>query len=183
MQADLKQKQHLTAWVTGVISELSMAFELRRQINLLFPGPNGPNTAECPVSREALSEEAQKRNQLVNRFQDILDQARCDNAFSKLCLPLSNFYYPSDKRQTATSTEEMLKAEANLDRFWAGVDCYFVKKTGETLDGLVKEKITTSDLKPTALSVAPQAASNESLAKSNKKITGEVDVFILGTTL
>ncbi|KAL8725247.1 MAG: hypothetical protein Q9166_007486 [cf. Caloplaca sp. 2 TL-2023] len=182
MQADKKQKQRLTPWVAGVISSLSIAFELRRQIHLLAPGPNGPNVVELPTSPSVLQHDSERRNELVDRIQAILIEARNDAAFAKLCLPLSKFHHPSDKRQTAVTTQEMRNAEFNLDKLWAGVDQYFFEKTGETLNGLVKEKITIRDLNRTAPWIEPQAVPKVQEGKAKEKDSDEVTVSLFETT-
>lgn len=175
MQADVKQKHRLTAWVAQVISSLSIAFELRRQINLLSPGPNGPNTWESPASAEVVKKQSKMMNELVDRIQDVLMEARYKGAFAQFCRPLSQFHHPSDKRQTATTTEEMRNAEANLDKFWAAVDQYFVKKTGETLNGLVKEKITIRLAESNCPMDRTRSCAEDEGGKSRRKIHGRIN--------
>lgn len=169
MQADPKQKQRLTAWVAYAISALSIAFELKRQIHLLSAGPNGPNVVELPCSQAVLDEDSERRNELVDCIQDILTEAKNKNAFAKSCLPLRKFHHPSDKRQTATTTEEMRNAEKYLDQFWAGVDGYFVRRTGKTLNLLVEGKVTQRALNRTAPWTNTQAVANTEQAKGKVK--------------
>lgn len=182
MQADPKQKQRLTAWVARVISALSIAFELKRQIHLLSPGPNGPNVIELPCPQSVLDDDSKRRNELVDRIQDILMEGKDKGAFAKSCLPLSKFHHPSDKRQTAITTEQMREAETYLDQFWLGVDQYFVRKTGKTLNHLVEEKMTHRALNRTAPWTESQAVADTEQGKGKGKDTNGVTVPVFDAT-
>ncbi len=180
MRADPKQKQRLTAFVAYAISALSIVFELKRQILLLSAGPNGPNAIELPCSRAVLDEDSKRRDALVGCVQDILTEAKDKNAFARSCLPLSKFHHPSDKRQTATTTEEMRNAEECLDQFWAGVDGYFVRETGKTLNHLVEGKVTQRALNRTTPWTDTQAVGNTEQMKGKAKCKDIGGVMVPG---
>lgn len=142
MRNDVKQRRRVSPWVASAVSKLALVYELNRQIALSHPGLQ----IESSVPGHILQADSKRRNEVIDRFQAVLMQAREDNAFAALGTPLSKFHYPSDKRQTAATTEAMRSAERYLDESWAGVDQYFVKKTGSTFNGLIKEKITIREL-------------------------------------
>lgn len=142
MRSNVKQRRRISPWVAGAISTLAIVYELKRQIALSRPGLR----MESSVPDHILKADSKSRNGLVDRFQAILMQAREDSVFAALGTPLSKFNYPSDKRQTAASNEAMRSAEKYLDEFWAGVDGYFVRKTGSTFNCMIKEKITIREL-------------------------------------
>ena len=146
MQSDPKQKQRLTFWTAYNVSSLALAYELRRQMYLTRPRPNNPNAIDDRVPDTVIAADFKERIEPICLIGNILIEAREDSAFANMCLPLTKFYYPSDKRQTAATTEAMRKAESHLDSFWVSVDNYFASKIDITLIGLVEDKITFREL-------------------------------------
>lgn len=113
MRNDVKQRRHVSPWVAGAVSKLALVYELNRQIALSHPGLQ----VESLVPDHILQADSKRRNEVIDRFQAVLMQAREDNAFAALGTPLCKFHYPSDKRQTAATTEAMRNAERYLDEF------------------------------------------------------------------
>lgn len=174
MRSDEKQRRRISPWGAGAISTLAIVYELKRQTALSQPEIK----IESLVPDHILKADSKRRNELVDRFEAILMQARDDSAFATLGIPLSKFNHPSDKRQTAATNEAMRSAEKYLDEFWAGVDQYFVRKTGSTLNDLAKEKITIRELYRTPAWTEPTNS-----AAPKRKEGEDMSVSLLAATL
>lgn len=151
VQNDPRLKELLSPWVTGVISDLSVISECRRQISLYQPWA-------------ATFEDA-----MVKRMDDIkADFGRTvsgwrqfNKSFKGTSLAVlgnpsdGKFFYPVDKRRTRENTEAMRTAEHNLDRFWERVDKFLIEEDGMYLHQAVRDLLDKRILRRTPEWVEP----------------------------
>ena len=132
--AGAPQNWRLSAWVQAVLSDLAVVSELERQLDWHHP------RIVPLVEISDLRSELRKRTEYV----EILSLGCKNLQLADVGIPLSKFNYPSNKRQTAATTEKMRKAESCLDEFWRHVDEHYVKQTGKTpheiLSGIINPR-------------------------------------------
>ena len=131
MRNDRKSRERLSSWLASVLSDLSLLAGLKRQIGLLWPGPSILGA----VSIEEQEREHDKKSTLFNNILDIFQKGMRLAAVGN---PLTKFNYPSEKRRTATTTQQMQEAERNLDRFWETVDDHVFRREGKPLTSILK---------------------------------------------
>jgi hypothetical protein len=126
MQATPSVRGLLSPWVMSTVSDLSVLAECRHQISLFRPWSA---TFELGMMRD--------RNKIKGfhetfvrewvSFYHVFD----DVPLSDLGIPKNKrFSYPVDKRRTKETTDDMRRAEANLDEFWKTVDGHLIKQAG-----------------------------------------------------
>lgn len=109
-------KELISPYIMSVISDLSVITECIREIFAFQPSAarfEEYMADNAETLRQAWNARA-KRCVILNK--EIKD-------FASLGAPTDRrFYYPVDRRRTATSTAERRRTEANLDTFWDSVD-------------------------------------------------------------
>ena len=119
---DAAQKQHVSSWVADKISNLSILAECLRQLKLFQPWANGSENAAMDMDAALKSEFAQSMSDLAKVVSGATNLSASEegNPSSRF------FYYPSDKRRTRQTVDDMRQAENRLDTFWNKVDQHFV---------------------------------------------------------
>ena len=169
VSARTPQKDRISAFVSNILSDIAVAMEIDEQVAWHQPNVGFVHS----VPGEELDAQFDRHTAPLFFFQDELQKLL--PKMTEAGLPLVKFDYPSEKRRTATTTEKMRNAEANLDEFWRIVDSYFQrpskfgKSIQEKLIGVPSHRIlerTPEWIEPTITAkdevVAPvDAAANE----------------------
>lgn len=123
---DVTQKQNVSPWVADKISNLSILAESLRQLKLFQPWANGSKNKEFEMKAALSARFAESMSDLAKIISGAtkLSVAEKGNPSSRF------FYYPTDKRRTRQTVEDMRQAENRLDAFWNTVDQHFVNNAG-----------------------------------------------------
>lgn len=122
---DATQKQSVSSWIADHISNLSILAESLRQLRFFQPWANASE-------RDAIDMSAALEGGFSESMSDL---AKIVSGMPKLFVAeegnpsLRFFYYPTDKRRTRQTVEDMRQAENRLDTFWNKVDQHFVSHT------------------------------------------------------
>lgn len=139
IESNPKQKAKISSWIAQQLAELGLAARLKQELDLYQPWAAGYDAAWADSSKEVQAEFSLRFDKFatVNR---ILKDAPLQRKLSSLgSLTESRFFYPSDKRRTKETTDDMRKAEHNLDAFWNAIDQYYESKTRESLDDVIRK--------------------------------------------
>lgn len=127
MQDKPQTRPLLSSRVAGMISELAILSECRRQITLYQPwAASFENHAASSERDSELKADYSRRTKALQELMSGLNTAPLVNAGE---VSDGRFRYPVDKRKTRENTEVMQAAERNLDLFWTKVDGQFLHKT------------------------------------------------------
>ncbi|KAL8668757.1 MAG: hypothetical protein Q9168_006626 [Polycauliona sp. 1 TL-2023] len=140
-----KQRERLTPSLLGMISSLSLATEVLRQLGLsTFRDCNFFNCSETSEEERKVWVES-KPGQLKTFYENFIKPAN----LAPLIPDLRVFDYPSEKPRTATSAAQMRNAEQALDKFWQMVDELCVSHTGTSNQAIVGDWIIPQDIQRT----------------------------------
>ena len=115
MQDQPKNRERVSSWITKVLSDLSLLGELKRQINLLTPGPPLTEALSLEEKRAHFSEKTKLLSKVLEILPNQMELAAGATSLSKIT-------YPYHKRRNAQTTKEMQEAERELDLLWQQVD-------------------------------------------------------------
>lgn len=132
VQNDVKERERITSWVADILSDLAILGELQRQLSLARPGV--PMT--LPVTESNLKAKLAKDMISVIKIHDAF---KANYRLADVYMPLQRVNYPSDKRRTRETTEQMRKVEKDLFFFWRRADDHVLKQTRETIQDLLPE--------------------------------------------
>ena len=126
LNKDAAQKQNVSPWVADKISVLSILAESLRQLKFFQPWANGSENEAMHMDAALKAGFAESMSDLVNIVSgaEKLSVAEKGNPSSRF------FYYPTDKRRTRQTVEDMRQAENRLDAFWNAVDQHFANDAG-----------------------------------------------------
>jgi len=155
LDTDKEVRERLSPWVIGCFSDLALLSEVMHQLFIFYPWSVG--WRDIGYDKEQLDTEIDIYWRTFTRAINNHIFKYCGGYDSKdplafLHLAKGNFRYPSDKRRTKQTTNEMVEAETQLDAFWAGLD-EFYKSLGynslwDMLQLFVAEERTLRRTKP-----------------------------------
>jgi hypothetical protein len=133
IESDAKEKARISSWVARELSEFGLAARIKHELDLYQSDTRFDDAwgDYCTEIREDFSLRFAK----FANLQDVLQDSPLQRKISGMgSLTEGRFFYPSDKKRTRQTTDDMRKAEANLDSFWAAIDRHYQLKTGKILD-------------------------------------------------
>jgi hypothetical protein len=163
VQSDSEQKNRLTSWVANVLSDLGVLARAKHEIDIYFPWAAGFEYEYVP-HKDAIELDFKRKVKVLAK---IVENFK-DNRLAKIGDPTDGrFYYPSEKRRTSQITNEMRKAEENLDAFWRAVDQHYQKKGGRPLVNSRQSVLENRQMERTPEWVEPIKPTKTRLSKSN----------------
>lgn len=142
MRKDRKSRERLSPWLANVLSELSLLGELKRQVGLLWPGPSGLQAVDIEEQEKKYGEKSMLLDHVLEIFKKGMRLAAVGT-------PLTKYNYPSEKKRTATVTQQMQEAERYLDRFWKTVDDHVTSQVGKSLASILEGILSQRPLRRT----------------------------------
>ncbi len=124
-------RERVSPWIANLLSDISLLAELKRQIELAWPGPAMVEILDQDEKKEHYAEKTELLRHIFYLLCNPMDLASA-------ALPLSKFNYPSHKRQNQEVVAKMQQAETNLDAFWSKVDDYCTQDGGSGLHQLLE---------------------------------------------
>ncbi|KAJ3741754.1 hypothetical protein DFH05DRAFT_1402786 [Lentinula detonsa] len=167
LRSDPKERACITSWVLNYLSEMSSISEILRQLEFHQPRI-GCNTTE-PLTRIT---SPMKQRDVRGRVMALVDPATSANN-----TPLGNgkFNYPVHKKASQAVVEQMRRAEAELDAFWAKFDGIVERRTGKKPNILLREFVDQREVERTPqwtstppLEPAPQRGPSNSAKLQDK---------------
>ncbi|KAJ3726432.1 hypothetical protein DFJ43DRAFT_1002169 [Lentinula guzmanii] len=141
LRSDPKERAYITSWVLNYLSEMSSISEFLRQLEFHQPRI-GCNTTE-PLTRIT---SPMKQRDVRGRVMALVDPATSANN-----TPLGNgkFNYPVHKKPSQAVVEQMRRAEAELDAFWAKFDGIVERRAGKKPNILLREFVDQREVERT----------------------------------
>ena len=163
---DLDQRKRLPSATVRYISHLGLKAEFWRQI---LPSRSGPSLTPH-ILPSKLTERSSWREDIITRvnapFYEIGIKA-------KKASWIGHLRYPSDLPRTASVTIEMQMAEKELDAFWAKIDRYVHRESGEHIADLLPKTLNGRSLQRTPDWVQPgrRRFLEENLGERNSQLS------------
>ncbi|KAL4863409.1 hypothetical protein BDV12DRAFT_177532 [Aspergillus spectabilis] len=132
IQSEKQAENLLSAYLTGVIGDLSIISQCLHQINIYQPWAQRWDTYLWDGGREkALEKEYKAWSDPWGCIRPAIGEKNM-NRVAKLGEPSGGkFAYPFEKRRTQGTVEALRRAEANLDELWAAIDQLVLAKVGD----------------------------------------------------
>ncbi|KAJ4001443.1 hypothetical protein F5050DRAFT_1891180 [Lentinula boryana] len=194
LRSDPKERACITSWVLNYLSEMSSISEFLRQLefhqprigcNTTFPVDLEHIIPDDPDFFDGRSVLYEKTSEPLTRITSPMKQrdvrgrvmALVDPATSANNTPLGNgkFNYPVHKKASQAVVEQMRRAEAELDAFWAKFDGIVERRTGKKPNILLREFVDQREVERTPqwtstspLEPAPQRGPSNSAKLQDK---------------
>ena len=133
VQSDRKQKEMITPWVVQAFSDLAIMAKTRQQLNVFHPSGSIINNDSQELV-DGYREPFSPYEDFRRKFEAMPEGLMADKGDPSD----RKFYYPSEKRRTLQTTQDMQRAEEHLDSFWQTVDQHVVDTTGKSLHRALK---------------------------------------------
>lgn len=133
------KKRFISSWVSRQLAELGLAARLQHELDLYQPWAAGYDQEWAKYCKEIEADFSVRFAKFAN-FNQVLKKPSFQRKMSALgSLTEGRFFYPSDKRRTKKTTDDMRKAEFDLDVFWNAVDLRYESRTGEKLEDIISK--------------------------------------------
>lgn len=142
MRKDRKSRERLSSWLANVLSDLSLLGELKRQVELLWPGPSILKAVDIEEQEKEYKEKSMLLDHVLGIFKKGMRLAAVGT-------PLTKYNHPSEKKRTATVTQQVREAERNLDRFWKTVDDHVISQVRSPLASILEGTLSQRPLRRT----------------------------------
>ncbi|KZF25151.1 hypothetical protein L228DRAFT_62829 [Xylona heveae TC161] len=158
--SDDRNKPRISERINDILSDLGVIAEALHQINLHQPWASGLDHEQSKFGEE-VEEEVEKKVEYFNVFSRHFGDAPLSPMSQSGPFVGGSFDYPVNEPQTQKTTEQMRKAEKNLDDFWRSAETHYQKETNgsslqQALDTLY---VKLRNPEPTAASSEPEQAS------------------------
>jgi hypothetical protein len=127
--AEPQQHERISPWVAERFADLGIFVRVKHEVDSYQPWAAGYKKDDESFKIE-IETEFKERFTILSEMHSTVPNL----ALATFGCPCDQkFFYPSDKRFDKSNTENMRKAEQNLDRFWQEVDSQYEAKTGRSL--------------------------------------------------
>lgn len=169
VQADPIQKNRLTAWVSNVIADLGVVARARHEVDIYFPWAAGFDyyyAQHSDAIEGAFNEQLKSLSKIPENFRGTVLAKFGDPSDGK-------FNYPSDKKRTQKTTNDMRKAEGNLDAFWKAADLHYQKRGGRPRINTRLSILESRQLERTPEWIEPIKPTKSTVSKTNEQKTAD----------
>ncbi|KAL2822761.1 hypothetical protein BDW59DRAFT_149106 [Aspergillus cavernicola] len=141
IQSEKQAQVLLTAYLTEVISDLSIISQCQNQLNLYQPWAQRWDLYQGG-REDALEKEYKEWSEPWGRVRPAMGDTHM-NRVAMLGEPSGGkFNYPFEKRRTQKNVETLRSAEANLDKLWTAIDQIILAKAGDLPGSAVKNLLS-----------------------------------------